>query len=262
MFPSVVQPYRSPRMMIGQLGDKGAYTVFGADCYNNAVTPNTKYDLFAGVVVLNNVELNSVVHYGPTQTCDISVVGPGGRDQVTAFSANSWVHFWWIGNSKTISTIASASSAQPNRQPGFTHWSYAGAVRLNGSSQLTKTMIKGGWCYYDAAVTAISSQAASHLPETAVSLASLVPPNAFSVSGILTGSVNVTTANAWIIDLRVRTGVVFAALNGASGGAYSSIGGGVIFPNVGQNCYVSSSGAGTLTDRFITLTINGYSIRG
>ena len=64
---------------------------------------------------------------------------------------------------------------------GYTHWSYAGAVFFNSSSQLVKTRIRGDLAEYEGYQVALSNGGATG--ETAISLASFVPPNA--VTGML-----------------------------------------------------------------------------
>jgi len=80
---------------------------------NNTTTPNTQFDLTASQVILREGADHLVVHNSPGRiTCNVSTAGPAanGRDQSGAFSAGSWVHFWWIWN-PTTSTLASLASA-------------------------------------------------------------------------------------------------------------------------------------------------------
>lgn len=190
-----------------------SYKSVGQDSKNNAGTPNTQFDLDADQVVLfNPSDGTSVVRDNPGAiTNNVSTAGPAanGRDQAGAFSASSWIHFYWIWNGSTLATISSATapSTGPTLPTGYTHWAYAGAVRFNGSSQLVKTQIKGNIAYYEAAQNVLSAGTASS--ETAITITSVVPPNAlsFMLFCLLKGAHTVSGAGEDTAKLRVVTGV-------------------------------------------------------
>jgi hypothetical protein len=163
--------------------------VVGCDCKNNSSTPNTQFDLDADYITLRNPTTGhcfTIANPGSAITNNISTAGPAanGRDQVGAFSNSSWVHFYWIWNGTTLASLSSATAPPtgPTLPSGYTHWAYAGAVRLNGSGNLLKTFINGSLETYgeDESVIRILSNG-QQTTLTAVSAASLVPPNAVSI---------------------------------------------------------------------------------
>jgi hypothetical protein len=177
-----------------------------------------------------------------TVTNNIATAGPivNGRDQSGAFSAASWVHFWWIYNGMTIATLSSASATAPTLPSGYTSLGYIGAVRLNGSSQLVPSKLRGTTVYYDAAQAALTNGSAT--TPTSVNVATLVPPNA------LTFTINIVRMNAistgggdLLIELNIQhtSGSTFQKarfmVNGVNTSSNESIGGpSITLPNVGQ----------------------------
>ena len=198
----------------------GAFAAIGIDCKNNAGTPDTQFDLDADIIVLKDPSTGDVVvrtNPGAAITNNISTAGPAadGRDQAGAFSASSWVHFYWIWNGTTLATLSSAAApaTAPTLPTGYTHWAYAGPVRLDGSSLLVKTRIKGAWCFYDAEQTALAAGAAT--AETSVDVAAYVPPNAtaFKVHARLTIMTDAVGDINALVQLRAATGLNFYASN-------------------------------------------------
>ena len=190
----------------------GAFGSRGQTSRNNPNTPNTQYDLKADVVILYKPsDQTTVVRHNPgTITNNISTAGPAanGRDQSGGFGASSWIHFYWIWNGSSLATVSSltAPPTGPVLPSGYTHWSYAGAVFFNSSSQLVKTRIQGSLAEYEGYQAALSNGGAT--VETAISLANFVPPNALTgtlwfVAKIAHGSNN----NDGMVAVRVVPGV-------------------------------------------------------
>jgi hypothetical protein len=150
-------------------GGAGTYLVRGAQGKNNTTTPNTQYDLDANKVQpFNPSDGSIVVRQNPSVlTNNILTAGPaaGGRDQAGAFSASSWIHFYWIWNGTTLSTISSLSAptgaAGPTMPATYTHWAYAGAIRLDASNALISTYVLGSWVYYVSPTEVLSAGAAT-----------------------------------------------------------------------------------------------------
>jgi hypothetical protein len=226
------------------------YAVRGLSGGNNGVTPNTKYDLSANLVVLRapggglNVQINAGV-----LTNDVGLSGPaaGGRDQSGAFSASSWIHFYFIWSGSTLSTVSStvAPPTGPTLPGGYTHWAYCGAVRFDGSSHLIATHMSGSKVYYVARVSALSAGGAT--TETTVSLSALIPPNAVNFGAYL-AFVNLANASA-NVQFRYITGFNYfqlrqttTALNSGTNITMAE------FPNVSQQMFYINSAAGDATD--------------
>jgi hypothetical protein len=226
---------------------------------NNGGTPNTQYDFSAAEVVLSNGAGGLVLRTATgTITNNVSTAGStaNGRDQAGAFTAGSWVHFWFIWDGATLATLSSASPTAPTLPAGYTHKAYIGAVYFNGSSQLVATRMRGARTFYKTPSNALASGTAT--TETSVSLSSLIPPNALSVSARLHlesltgGSAGDTTGK-----LRTDTGSDFFVMQDfftASLNVYQVTS--VEIPNVSQSVYYLVS-ATTGSAKF-TITILSY----
>lgn len=224
-----------------------AFYAIGISCANNSGTPNTQYDLNATAIVLRDTNNRTVVRWNPGSiTNNVSTAGPAanGRDQAGAFSAGSWVHFYWIWNGATLATLSSATAPPtgPTLPTGYTHWAYAGAVRFDGSSQLIKTRILGSTAYYEAGQTIASGLTAT--VETSVSLASYIPPNAQNISITALGSISADGSgeiNA-TLAFRVVSGSTYKSTNKrftglAAGNSVSAHDSTLTLPNISQNLY-------------------------
>jgi len=163
---------------------------------NNSGTPNTQFDLIADQVILRNPSDNTIdiVNSPSTVTCNVSTAGPAanGRDQAGAFSANSWIHFYWIRNGTTLACLAStvAPMTGPTFPSTYTHWSYATSVRFDGSSHLYKVEADGNMVrYLDDESNLLVLTAGNATSFTAVDMSAFVPPNSreVEVSAILQG---------------------------------------------------------------------------
>lgn len=246
----------------------GTMQVIGADCKNNAATPDTQYDLDADIIVLRNVSNQIVTRFNPGAaiTNNVSTAGPAanGRDQAGAFSADSWIHFYWIWNGTTLATLSSAVAPPtgPTLPTGYTHWAYAGAVRFGAGSTLVKTRIKGSRAYYEARQQALNNGASA--VEASVSVSSYVPPNALAMTLLAQASsgqaAGVTDSS---VSLRHTSGSIFAEMllymsNGASDTeARDSIT--VEMPNVGQQFYYDWTLPGTNTGS-LDVWVIGYKL--
>ncbi|WP_455154188.1 hypothetical protein [Cupriavidus campinensis] len=246
-----------------------AYGVRGLTGLNNATTPNTKYDLSAEAAVFFNQTTGGtvVLQNITTITNDLTVQGVNGRDQVAAFTASNWIHYYFIYNGTNKATIASL--APPVNGPnlatalGYTHWCYAGAVFYNATPLLVKTRMKGCMAFYEFPSAVLTNGNAT--VETPVVLSSAIPPNAISTI-IAVQTFNMTSdgsgnafANAFI---RVVSGFNFALVSRIAIASIATVGqgaGGGSFevPNIGQQIYyiiqVLNGSAQSLT-----LYLNGY----
>src|SRR5882724_7227456 len=92
----------------------GAYAVRGLVGQNQAAAPNTKYEISADAVVLRNPTTGQTITKTSTGTLtnDTGVAGvtANGRDQAGAFSASSWIHFYFIvkADGTGLATLSSA----------------------------------------------------------------------------------------------------------------------------------------------------------
>lgn len=224
------------------------FQVTGLSGANNSGTPNTQYDVTAVQVVLwNPTDGGTVVQNNPgTKTNNVSTAGPaaGGRDQAGAFSANSWIHFYFIWNGTTLSTVSSTASQAtgPTLPSGYTHWAYIGAVRFDGSSHLRLTRMRGSWMTYETLLSALVGGDAT--VETAVDISTMIPPNSLQWKGQMWNT-GVQADGAGATDalhiLRYISGASILQIRSsstvpASGAAYS-LSTGFLMPNQNQNFY-------------------------
>lgn len=157
---------------------------------NNSGTPNTQYDFAADAVVLadtaTSLGLVTRLNTG-TLTNNVSTAGPaaGGRDQAGAFSASSWIHFYFIWNGSTLSTVSStvAPPTGPTLPTGYTHWAYITVIRFNASSQLMATKVRGAGVFYNDNNSQVLLSAGTATTETSISTSTYVPPNAVTFGG-------------------------------------------------------------------------------
>lgn len=163
----------------------GTWASVGQISFNNTATPDTQYDLAADVVVLRNTSNETVTRHAPaTVVNDITVAGPtaNGRDQAGAFSASSWIHFYWIWNGTTLASLSSAVAPPtgPTFPATYTHWAYATSARLTAGTLIVRQTTQANAVYYDhelgnANIRALTNGVATAF--TGVLLAAFMPPN-------------------------------------------------------------------------------------
>lgn len=248
----------------GTLNGNGTYSVRGLVGANNATTPNTKMDFSADAVTLRGVANRpAFTGFGTGAiTNDIGAVQvastANGRDQVAAFGASNWIHFYFIWNGSALATLSSlvAPATGPTLPTGYTHWAYLGAVYLDASSNLLRVRINGSLYAYINEVAFLSGGTATAL--TQVSIAAWIPPNALtfnincrqSPTGSAGGFVDINTV------LQAVSGSNFASFpyRGYNGSVSSGLGVGISWqvcdiPNVGQSITylnINTTGTGAL----------------
>lgn len=233
----------------------GGYRVTGLTGTNNTGTPNTQYDLAADLVVLRNPSDGSLAVRTNTGTVTNNVLTAGstanGRDQAGAFTATSFLHFYFIWNGATLATLSSATAPPtgPSLPAGYTHWAYAGAVFFDGSSHLVTTLMRGALMAYVTQQTVVNT-ATSGTGEATVSVSSVVPANA------LTYDVNFSCgmASNETMTFRVVTGVNYSQYL-VNLGANSDLEGREHLPNVGQQFFYITSGS-----RQLIISVLGYRV--
>lgn len=188
-------------------GSAGFAGISNLTANNNATTPDTKYDFTASEVILKNPSSGVLVSVtsGATITCDITLPASGststanGCDQSKISALTSvWVHFYYIYNGTTLATIASqnAPSTGPTLPSGYTSWAYIGVIRLDASSHLLLTRIRGNRIWYEmnqgGANRLLSAGVATSFTDIACS--TLVPPNYLMVTFIFQFNLSNTSA--------------------------------------------------------------------
>jgi len=243
----------------------GVYLVGGLTGTNNAGAATTKYDLSADLVQLRNPTTGTILVKTNTGTItnDTGVAGStaNGRDQSGAFSASSWIHFYFIAKDDgTLATLSSAVAPPtgPTLPSTYTMWAYAGAVRFNGSSQLLATTMRGAWAYYSAGQIALSGGTAT--TETAISLTALVPPNVGRAAIELQASTTAAVTTGPFLTIRFITGQNFAgqtAIDTAAASGYVTTLD-TVMPVIGQQIfYLWNVSTGSPS---ANIYIQGYSV--
>lgn len=182
----------------------GTYRVTGLVGVNSTSTPTTQFQVNADVVELWKPSDNSKKFVVNTTAIinNILTTAANGRDQAGAFTASNWIHLYFVGNDTvTSSTLATRTSlvappTGPTLPTSETRWAYAGALRLNGSTQLLPARFRGPFCFFNTtdgnSDTRILS--AGHSTSFApIDCSSVIPPN--SQMGIFDIQQNVTSSN-------------------------------------------------------------------
>ena len=209
-------PVWTRRAMLGA----GTYACRRNRSTNNAATPTTQFDLQADWVTLRSTDHGlAVVNAQTAVTNNILTAGvtANGRDQAGAFSANSWVYFYWIYDGTTLASVSSVAAPDvgPTLPTGYTHWAYCGAVRAAAAASLRTTYFRGSWAYLTQRVSLLSAGVAA--VETSIGLASVVPPEAeaFLLEFQMSGNQNAT--------LRVISGSDYTILPAGTFGGHLTL---------------------------------------
>lgn len=148
----------------------------------------THFLLSAAQVMTRQSRPGFHLHTNPADvTNDLGVAGPvvNGRDQAAAFTANVFVHLYWIYNDITLGSLSSLAPPFPGPGPvlpaGYARGAYAGAVLLDASANLVPATIRGRWTHYKALRQVATGTTYGSGTLQAISMASAVPVNAVTV---------------------------------------------------------------------------------
>lgn len=180
----------------------GGFRVLGLLGVPNAANPLTQYEISATQVILWRTTGSTITRVNTgTIVNNTSTSGPtaNGRDQAAAFSANSWVHFYFIWNGTTLASISSVNTQDvgPTLPSGYTHWAYATAIRFNASAQMDQHWTSGAWVTRCVPIGGAALTNGTATSFTTVSLAALVAPNSTSarihtqINGTMSGNATV-----------------------------------------------------------------------
>jgi hypothetical protein len=253
---------------------QGGYKVVGATGINNSSDPDHDFDLDADIITLRNTNGYTITRYNPgaaiTNVIDASQSGSEAnkRDQASAFSDPSFIHFYWIWNGTTLATLSSATAPTtgPTLPSGYTHWAYACTIYFTGGV-LRRTFMHGSWVWILPPVQVLSSGGAT--TPTLVSVSTVVPANALHFR-MYTDQIQVTADGSAIITANAEIGVnntvdevINLSLNtgGLVAGTASdfALGGQFTIPNIGQAFYYDwNISAGS--DPRLTLKVVAYQV--
>jgi hypothetical protein len=103
----------------------------------NAATPDSKVDILADEVMLEDTSGNAKRVESVSLTADITVTGANGLD-TGAEAANKWYSIWVIDNGTTTASLLSESATAPTLPSGYTFKARVGWVRNDGSSNFIR----------------------------------------------------------------------------------------------------------------------------
>jgi hypothetical protein len=203
----------------------GASGVRGLSGLNNAGSPNTRYDVVARYVTLQPIANGDVITLpsGVTFTNDITLAGPAvnGRDQLAVFPAGSFLYLYYIWNGVTMATITSLQNpgVGPALPTGYTHYAFATTMRLDASTFILRSYVRGATVIYDLASGGanriLTTGTASTM--TAVSAAVVVPPIALTVLFNFELTITHPTAGTQILAKVRPTGSAITGINAGVG---------------------------------------------
>lgn len=240
----------------------GAPRVQGLAAVNNAGTPTTKLDLTADFLQLRNPSTGGVLIVASpgTITNDVTVAtAANGRDQAGAFTASTFVHFYFISDGVTTATLASATPPPtgPTLPGAYTHWAYATSWRFDGSSALVSCIGRGAWVNYASQVTVVVDGKAGSV--TAVGLSSAVLATATRAELALSSTVASASSPFNNPQIQVVSGQTFWSSRANNAGALNGHTQSLVLtvPNVGQQVFYSWAAAPS-TGNGLYLSVVGY----
>lgn len=238
----------------------------------SVVATNTTATLIASEIMLRHSTTfaTKVINAPANQTNTITTAGPtaGGRDQAGAFTASSWVYFYWIWNGATISSVSSATPPPvgPTLPSGYTFWCFDTAYRLDGASALVPSRNVGAWVLYNTQKVALTAGVAT--VETAVDLTTFVPPYATQVRLNGNASIrnnlggNVDRSDDVTVKLRWITGTDYfrARMRSDMTTQYNNTAWQVDIPQLAQNVFYIWTAGGGFSTTSLDLDVLGYEV--
>ena len=107
----------------------------------------------ADLAILHDANGNTVTLANLDETNNVGTAGPiaGGRDQSGAFTASSWIHFFFIYNPVTgdVSSLSSASPTTPTLPTGYTFFVRVGTAYFTSGSVLLLSYQMGDLVTYN-----------------------------------------------------------------------------------------------------------------
>lgn len=198
-----------PATSSSNLGMYGIRSLIG----NNAGATGDQFSISAYQVLLWNPTNNDTVLRiaTGTLTCDKSISGSAanGRDQMNAFSNDSFVHLYYIWNGTTLATLFSASAPPnlPTLPSGYTHLCYTCSIKINSSGDFEQVKLRGRKIYYTDEKTILS--AGSSTTGSSVSPSAYVPSVAVNFDAFIEG-VTVTSSSTLIIGTETSGTVLYS----------------------------------------------------
>lgn len=161
----------------------------------NGSVPNSVIALTADQVVMQTPG-GLTINRGTVSLLNINITtGTGapaanGMDGETA-APSSWVYVWAIDSGTTTAGLvsnASGNGLSPNMPSGYNYKCRLGAMRVDGSGNLVRTLQFGNQVSYTASFPVLATSSNTNVTFlTAISTASFVPPTATRIMAALNG---------------------------------------------------------------------------
>lgn len=225
---------------------------------NNATTPNTKIDITADEIILEDSSGNTHRSSSVSGTIDFGTTGANGLDTGVQ-AVSTWYYGWVIYNPSTNTTavLGSLSSSAPTMPSGYTYKALVTAARSNGSTQFVRYRQFGNGVFYEAAQNALSNGTATI--ETAVALTSVIPPIALAAKLFVKNLVSKAAGVAAnTTSLRIVSGTNYESWSAECNANTNHNDCQIDIPNVSQNVYYLNTTGATPDTASTSIDVLGF----
>lgn len=234
----------------------------------NASTPNTKLDITADEVVLENASGNLFKASSVNGTINFGTVGANGIDAGTQ-AASTWYYGWVIAKvDGTVAVLGSLSSTAPTLPSGYTYKALITAARSDGSTHFipyrqfgNRVGLEGALNLLNPNLTATpTSETAKDISANIPSIASHFTISVYCANGASTGG---GAVNSYIAIRVVTTVELYKIPFGAAASSpLNFFGLASRLPNLGQNFYYLLSATTNISSGALVVDLLSFELPG